>query len=448
MQAARKSDPGHTGGKVWVFESDPDLAAALGKRLQYLDYEPVFADQPETAVNAGAAPQIAVLLGTVEPETRIHASLEKLSRDRPGLPILLLSDQDRKESQAPDLAGHPVWNVELPVRHAQVGRLLKRAERYAGDEKRHRISGDSQSVRRVRELIEKVADFDTNVLVTGESGTGKELVARTIHELSDRSDKPFVPINCGAIPEELLESELFGHKKGAFTGAISDRVGRFALAEGGTIFLDEIGDMCLSMQVKLLRVLQERSFECVGSNKSQPCNVRIIAATHCDLPGAVRSGEFREDLFYRLNVFPIEMPCLKKRVSDLPALFEELLVRFHTESEAQLRLSPQALQALAAYDWPGNIRELSNLVERLAIVKPTGEVELEDLPAKIRESSSGQPAQSQVFVGDDLKAHLKSVEQDLIRQAMDATGGVAAKAARLLGMQRTTLVEKLARFQA
>jgi sigma-54 specific flagellar transcriptional regulator A len=193
--------------------------------------------------------------------------------------------------------------------------------------------------------------------------------------------------------------------------------------------------------------LQERSFERVGSNKSEPCNVRIIAATHCDLPAAVASGDFREDLYYRLNVFPIAMPCLKKRVSDLPALFDELLLNFQGESESRLRLSPAALQVLAGYDWPGNIRELSNLVERLAIVKPSGEVQMEDLPAKIRDSSKVSPTDSPSFCGADLKAHLKSVEMNLIQQAMDLSDGIAAKAARLLGMQRTTLVEKLSRSQ-
>jgi len=448
IQAVNKREERRTSRRVLVLDADPARATALSNRLEYLDYTPVLAHSEQSADPITFESGIAAVVGSIGPNKRTQQSLERLSQSQPGIPILLLDDTAGHRSDVPSLSGHPVWKVEHPLRHSQVRRLLKRAKRYSGEERRHRITGNSQSVRRVRELIEQVADFDTNVLITGDSGTGKELVARTIHELSDRSDMPFVPINCGAIPEELLESELFGHKKGAFTGAISDRIGRFALAEGGTLFLDEIGDMCLSMQVKLLRVLQERCFERVGSNKSESCDCRIIAATHCDLPAAVATGDFREDLFYRLNVFPIEMPCLKKRVSDLPALFDELLVRIHGQSESELRLSPAALQALAGYSWPGNIRELSNLVERLAILKPDGEVRLEDLPSKIRESSQPVPANVQSFVGADLKAHLRAVEQDLIQQAMESSGGVTAKAARLLGMQRTTLVEKLARQQA
>ncbi|MGB5625891.1 MAG: sigma-54 dependent transcriptional regulator, partial [Woeseiaceae bacterium] len=304
----------------------------------------------------------------------------------------------------------------------------------------------------VRQLIEQVADFDTNVLVTGQSGTGKELVARTIHDLSDRADKPFVPINCGAIPADLLESELFGHQKGAFTGAISARTGRFELAEGGTLFLDEIGDMSVDMQVKLLRVLQERTFERVGSGKTQRCDVRIIAATHKDLPKAVKDGEFREDLFYRLNVFPIEMPPLYKRVSDLPQLLKELLIAHRGEQHGDLRVSPEAAEVLANYSWPGNIRELSNLVERLAIIKPEGIIEVQDLPAKYCEARKAEDApanpvsEALQLTNANLKESLQSLEQDLIEQAMQVSNGVVAKAARLLNMRRTTLVEKIGKY--
>jgi sigma-54 specific flagellar transcriptional regulator A len=275
------------------------------------------------------------------------------------------------------------------------------------------------------------------------------LVARTVHDLSARADAPFVPINCGAIPAELLESELFGHKKGAFTGAIGDRIGRFELAAGGTLFIDEIGDMSLDMQVKLLRVLQERTFEKVGCNKTQRCDVRIVAATHRDLAAAVAAGEFREDLFYRLNVFPIEMPPLYKRLTDLPQLMRELLLR-HDANDAGslLRVSPAALRSLAAYEWPGNIRELSNLVERLAIVKPKGTIELEDLPVKYRQAVPPPAADARIDNprATSLKQHLQSIEQELIQLAFESSGGVVARAAELLNMQRTTLVEKIRKY--
>ena len=437
----------HRASTVYVLDADRARSAELSQRLGYLNYEPRVVDVAQCGFEPAAA-AVAVLVG--DTDEKAAAALKTLANSCPELPMLLVSDAASADEF--DCPERPTWRVSYPLKRAEILKLLKRAERYAGIERRRRITGSSSSIREVRALIEQVASFDTNVLVTGESGTGKELVARTVHGLSDRRHAPFVPINCGAIPPELLESELFGHKKGAFTGAISDRKGRFELAEGGTLFLDEIGDMPKPMQVKLLRVLQERCFERVGSNTTQPCNVRIIAATHRDLKAAVQAEDFREDLFYRLNVFPIEMPPLKKRASDLPDLLEELLIQ-HGPDEAgaeRLRVSPQALRALAAYDWPGNIRELSNLVERLAILKPSGTIELEDLPEKYR-SAASRNASPAVASGNtapaDLKAHLQAVERDLISQAMEASGGVVAKAARLLSLRRTTLVEKLAKYQ-
>ncbi|MES9977507.1 MAG: sigma-54 dependent transcriptional regulator, partial [Candidatus Thiodiazotropha sp. 6PLUC5] len=216
------------------------------------------------------------------------------------------------------------------------------------------LSGSSRATRQVNKMIEQVADSEATVLILGESGTGKEVVARKLHFHSVRRGKPFVPVNCGAIPGDLLESELFGHEKGAFTGAISARQGRFEMAEGGTLFLDEIGDMSMPMQVKLLRVLQERTFERVGSNKTIPCNVRIIAATHRNLEAAIKTGDFREDLYYRLNVFPIEMPPLRERVEDIPVLVNDLIHRIENEKRGSVRLTPAAVAALSHYRWPGN----------------------------------------------------------------------------------------------
>jgi sigma-54 specific flagellar transcriptional regulator A len=291
-----------------------------------------------------------------------------------------------------------------------------------------------------------------------------------LHYHSKRRGKPFVPVNCGAIPGDLLESELFGHEKGAFTGAISARQGRFELAEGGTLFLDEIGDMSMHMQVKLLRVLQERTFERVGSNKTIRCNVRIIAATHRDLEQAIKDGNFREDLYYRLNVFPIEVPPLRERVEDIPVLVSDLISRIEHEKRGSVRLTPAAISALTHYSWPGNVRELANLMERLSILFPYGVVDVADLPEKFRagiklparpDPAGEAPAEGAAPMAEpcapagaprlppdglDLKAYLAEIEQGLIRQALEESDGVVAHAAKRLQMRRTTLVEKLRKY--
>ncbi len=434
--------------KVLVLDSDRERAAELCNRLKFLNYEPVLSEPTQAEDAMRGEEGIAVVLGDVG-GSDYQVIADKLRDSCPDIPLIQLNTGaagDRLDSN---------WSLDVPLKRSQMQRLLDRAQRFSGSDRRHRLSGESHPIRKVRALIENVADFDTNVLVTGQSGTGKELVARTIHDLSDRADQPFVPINCGAIPAELLESELFGHKKGAFTGAVSDRTGRFELAEGGTLFLDEIGDMSLDMQVKLLRVLQERSFEKVGSNETQSCNVRIVAATHRNLPDMVEAGEFRQDLYYRLNVYPIEMPPLYKRATDLPCLMDELLVRYGGDTAEGIRVSPEALRALARYRWPGNVRELGNLVERLAIIKPEGTIELADLPAKVTDpvnqvDDDPEPnmvAEAMQLSNANLKDHLCSVEKQLIEQALTASDGVVAKAARLLNMRRTTLVEKLTKYE-
>ena len=318
-------------------------------------------------------------------------------------------------------------------------------------------------MRAVLRLIGQVAPFDTSVLILGESGTGKELAARHIHELSGRADAPFVPINCGAIPAELLESELFGHEKGAFTGALSARMGRFEFAEGGTLFLDEVGDMSMPMQVKLLRVLQERSFERVGSNRTIRCNVRIIAATHRDLEAAIQAGTFREDLYYRLSVFPLQMPSLRERLEDLPALIEHLVQRQGGAAGQRIRLLPCAIASLAGNPWRGNVRELSNLLERLAILYPGQSIAAADLPERYRGPATALPPLAPAEApeatagsgnlaalpsgGLDLQGHLSAIEIGLIRQALTQADGTVAEAARLLRMRRTTLVEKLRKYR-
>ena len=372
-------------------------------------------------------------------------------------------------------------------------------------------TGTSTAIRDVIALIRQVAEFDSTALVLGESGTGKEVVARAIHDLSPRRGRPFVAVNCGAIPADLLESELFGHEKGSFTGAIAARKGRFEIAEGGTLFLDEIGDMSPSMQVKLLRVLQERVFERVGNHASIRCNVRIIAATHRNLEDSIARGAFREDLFHRINVFPIEMPPLRSRSEDIPLLIRDFVAHNVSEGRGRLQISQRALAALALHSWSGNVRELGNLVERLSIVCSNRVVEVRDLPPKYRppedwtlevkaldstlciaaleDASQSIAVEEEVSLSDegaltvleseafeptplepsrlaptaieaatldpfvaltilpqeglDLRSHLLSIERRLVEQALERSNGTVAHAARLLGLRRTTLVEKL-----
>ncbi len=375
-------------------------------------------------------------------------------------------------------------------------------------------TGTSFAIRDVISLIRQVAEHDSTVLILGESGTGKEVAARAVHDLSPRRQRPFVAVNCGAIPAELLESELFGHEKGAFTGAVATRKGRFEIAEGGTLFLDEIGDMSPTMQVKLLRVLQERVFERVGNHVQVRCNVRIIAATHRNLEESIANRSFREDLFHRLNVFPIEMPALRSRVEDLPLLVRDFIAHNMAEGRGQVQLSPLSLAALSLHRWTGNVRELANLIERLSIVCAGRVAHVGDLPAKYRPADwtavteppqispadqySHVPTSPQFLFGDDgvpellsagalleasdpiesrpvalaaampqhalpraeahngwadpaalpadgidLRGHLLQIERRLIEQALDRANGTVAHAARLLGLRRTTLVEKL-----
>ena len=314
------------------------------------------------------------------------------------------------------------------------------------------LLGESRAMRALRELVTQVAPSEASVLIQGETGTGKELVAWSIHQASDRSSGPFVPVNCGAIPAELLESELFGHEKGAFTGAISTRQGRFELASGGTLFLDEIGDMPLDMQVKLLRVLQERTFERVGSTSTLQANVRVIAATHQNLEALVAEKKFREDLFYRLDVFPIETPALRNRATDIGLLIAH---QIEALKAAGLSFSERAIAQLQKQPWPGNVRELMNLVERMSILHAGKEVDVPQLPEKYRfgaesellaesaASRMGAIERTLPEEGIDLKDFLARTEIQMIEDALDRTNGVVAKAAELLGLGRTTLVEKM-----
>ncbi len=311
------------------------------------------------------------------------------------------------------------------------------------------IIGESPQIKNVIRFIETVADSDSTILISGESGTGKELVAKAIHYNSNRKNNPFVPVNCGAIPRELLESELFGHVKGAFTGAVANRVGRFELASNGSIFLDEIGDMNPMLQVKLLRVLQERNFEPVGSTKTMDAKSRVITATNINLEEAVERGEFREDLFYRLNVIPIHLPALRERKSDIPVLLNHCVERFNrTKGKNITGFTDEVIGLLTEYSWPGNVRELENLVERLAILKGNGQVEVSDLPEKytLQKANIAEKSSENISLPDsgvDFNTAVDSYENALIVQALEKTGWNRNQAATLLRLNRTTLVEKI-----
>lgn len=421
----------------------------------------------------------------------------------------MLCAQDIKEdlTACPNLMGQigndPNYDEIISLLHyCQSFRTMRKFSNKSGDGAAALIKmlvGQGKAITNVRRLIEQVANKDTSVLILGESGTGKEVVARAIHDLSDRKGKAFVPVNCGAIPAELLESELFGHEKGAFTGAISAHEGRFELAEGGTIFLDEIGDMPFQMQVKLLRVLQEKQFERVGSNKPIKSNVRVIAATHQNLEKMVAEKAFRQDLYYRLNVFPIETPALRDRADDIPLLVQELVNRHGKEQKASIRFTQGAMLQLMSCPWLGNVRELSNLVERLLILHPNEIVDIPDLPVTYRggkleddpyaermalldsfsvpmpgdecqdemdvEEADNKPIDlpplpviegendmAQAFMptlsseGINLKNMVANIEINMIKQALAQSNGVVAKASEVLGLRRTTLVEKMKKY--
>lgn len=459
---------------VLIIESDGTRADIVASAMQFMGYFPQRWDA-SLPLDAIAREWRAIYVGGIENESTCEQLMASLDVQASQTLVLVGADSPQlgRLSKVDSAYAAQVEVLDFPLRYERLAEAVRRTPAPRINTSVLRLVGNSAAMGRVNALIRQVSPFDSSVLVLGESGTGKEMVARAIHDCSPRREKPFVAINCGAIPAELLESELFGHEKGAFTGAISTRKGRFEMAEGGTLFLDEIGDMSLPMQVKLLRVLQERMYERVGSNRTQRCDVRIIAATHRNLEAGTAEGRFREDLYYRLSVFPLEMPALREHLEDMPDLISEFNQRLQRRGLGSVRFSGSAMQALRQHTWPGNVRELSNLVERLAILYPNGEVRANDLPEKYRgvqpiDEASGSilramldgqskpaPTQNRVSLdtevllpegGVDLKDHLADIEVGLIRQALDITDGVVAHAAKLLHMQRTTLVEKLRKY--
>ncbi|GAB1258106.1 transcriptional regulator FleQ [Aurantivibrio plasticivorans] len=473
--------------KVLVIDDDIDRRRDLKVVFEFLG-EPAVAAAcnawEDSARESASSSQefVAIALGQCDQATPLKDRLLAIRDWDKHCPVILIGDHEEvAEDWDPYLKHMIIESIPQPVTYANLLDTLYKAERYrqafaaqqqGQDRPTHlfrSLVGSSSNIQEVREMMSRVADRDVTVLITGESGTGKEVVARNLHYNSPRRKGPFVPVNCGAIPAELLESELFGHEKGAFTGAISARAGRFELAEGGTLFLDEIGDMPLPMQVKILRVLQEKSYERVGGTKSFTTNVRIIAATHRNLEDMIEAGTFREDLYYRLNVFPIEMPSLRERAEDIPLLLNELVARLESEKRGSIRFNSSSVMSLCRHEWSGNVREMANLVERMAIMHPYGVVGVNDLPPKYRHIDASEEevfelpeedvsARKEPMVvslndrallpetGIDLKEYLNGLERNLIQQALADTGGVVARAAEHLAIRRTTLVEKMRKY--
>ena len=455
--------------RILVIDDDAARAERIAAVLDFMDFTPQVIGCASEIARANHDPQdwLALVVGGIADESAWQEFLSWLRRDPLHPPLLGLPQHHYDGASRFGLNELNFWALDYPIKQPQLGELLRRCsikniqDHELAGAPRGGPTGSSLPVQQLKRMIEQVANFDTTVLILGESGTGKEVAARAIYERSARRNGPFVAVNCGAIPADLLESELFGHEKGAFTGAITARKGRFELAEGGTLFLDEIGDMSLPMQVKLLRVLQERSFERVGGDATIKCNVRVIAATHRNLEDSIAKATFREDLFYRLNVFPIEMPALRERTEDLPLLVDAIVRQLARGGRGNVSLSPEALAVLKTYAWPGNVRELSNLIERLAVLHPGGTVRVRDLPLRYRADADiavdapPLPETAQAPLGSidvlppeglDLKEHIARVEISLIRAALTRSNGVVAHAAQLLALRRTTLVEKLRKY--
>lgn len=451
-----------TNQRILIVDDEASLRTALFRALDRKGYQVVTAATIKEAETFSTAekPVDVALVDLRLPDGDGLAFMSHLKQKSPDAQVIILTGHGSVETAVEATRMGAFHFVMKPCNLDEILTLVDRALSQTKLQKENiqlksvlhkkyqfdNIVGQSDEITEVLEVIEKVAESESTVLIMGESGTGKELIAKAIHFNSSRMNKPFVPINCGAIPAELLESELFGHIKGSFTGAIANRMGRFEMADGGTLFLDEIGDMNPNLQVKLLRVLQERCFEPVGSAKTIATNVRVVAATNVELEQAVADGRFREDLFYRLNVIPVKVPALRERKSDIPLLIHHFMESFNRSRQRSLRgIAPDALQLLTHYPWPGNIRELENLIERLTILKGDGVVEISDLPDRYRKASI-QADSADMDIPDnglDFNSAVDAYENALILKALEKTGWNRNQAASLLRLNRTTLVEKI-----
>ncbi|MCA9673919.1 MAG: sigma-54-dependent Fis family transcriptional regulator [Kofleriaceae bacterium] len=452
-------------GRALLVDDESLIRRRVRPVLEALDLEVVEADDGKVAIERLRDGAFEVVVTDLRmPEVDGMAVIREVRALSPETPVIVLTASGRVEdciavmkAGASDFITKPFHADEL--RDVVQEAISARAERITRPPPRRdrrtpvTLIGDSPAMRSLLSMVERVGSSDATVLVTGESGTGKEVIARLLHGTSPRAGRPFVAVNCGAIPEGLVESELFGHARGSFTGAMERRIGRFAQADGGTLFLDEVGELSAAVQVKLLRVLQEREVTPVGDARPVTVDVRVIAATHRDLESLVAEGGFREDLYYRLAVVPIEVPPLRARADDIPALTHWFLDAANARNRCEVTFSDETMAVLRGYAFPGNVRELENLVERLVVTDEDGVITVDDLPNKVR---SMRPAAAVLLgggpdvevisdAGVDMNSILRETENRLIDEALKKSGGNKARAAQLLGINRTTLVEKLKR---
>jgi two-component system nitrogen regulation response regulator NtrX len=440
--------------RILIVDDEASIRRSLGGILSDEGFDAAEAPDGEAALAQlrEGTPDL-VLLDIAMPGRDGVQILEEMQRSWPGLPVVMMSGHGTIETAvratqlgAFDFLEKPlsVEKLLLTIRHALDRASLERENRRLRAEavRAHEILGDSALVQKLKEQIRVAAPTNGWVLITGENGTGKELVAKQVHVQSKRADQPFVEVNCAAIPEELIESELFGHEKGAFTGAIAQKRGKFELADQGTIFLDEIADMSLRTQAKILRILQEHKFERVGGTETIEVDVRVIAATNKSLEKAIAEGSFREDLFYRLNVIPFHVPPLRERREDIPVLAAAFVGEFCSESGAAAKaLTPRAVNALQAYHWPGNVRELRNLMERLVLLTAGPKLRPEDLPEEVRTG-----VRSEDTDGASLEAARRAFERDFITERLRENGWNISRTAEAIGIARESLSRKLRAF--
>ena len=447
--------------KILVVDDNPDVLKLIADILESNDYEVKTVSNGASAIKELENNDYdMVLTDLMMPDVDGMQVLENAILKTPKTMCIILTGHGTIKSSVEAIKKGAFDYITKPVSPTKLLIYVEKALKFKNLEEENirlkkelkgkyhykNIVGTSKVIKKIYDLIEKVSDSDGTVLITGASGTGKELIARSIHYNSQRGDNPLVVINCGAIPETLLESELFGHEKGAFTGAYKKRIGRFEMANGGTIFLDEIGEMSPTLQIKLLRVLQEQQFERVGGTKTLHVDLRFVAATNKNLTTAINMEKFREDLYYRLNVIPIKVPSLKQRRSDIPLLVDFFLKKFQKgKSDKLTGFSQVAMDAILSYDWPGNVRELENVIKRLTILCEGPVVSFDDLPENMQNVSGSRHPDNEVIIDNELNLNeaVQDYEKRIILEALEKTNWVKSKAAKLLNINRTTLVAKI-----